>query len=397
MGLFAGRVRAMRMLHTSDWHASRVWKGLSRTHELALVLDSALRVARREKVDVLLCSGDVFDHAAPQAEAERVVFAFFRQLGELGVQSVVIAGNHDSAPRMAAWGTLAELVRVRVVTQPTPAEQGGVLHLTTSSGEALTVAALPFAPLRTLLSADDVLGKPTEARARYSDGVGAWVQKLTAGFRAESVNVLMAHTHVGGARFSGSERAVHVTQDWAADAGVLPASAHYVALGHLHRPQQVSAPAPTHYAGSPLHLDFGEAGEEKSMVLVDVRVGQRVPTIQRIPYEGGVPLMKVNVSLTQLERDAEHWRRQGHLHITVPLSAPDPDLYARVRRLVPNAVAVEMDIPVAPRVVNTAVDIRTGAIPKDVYAAYLRASTQADPDPVLLDAFEALRAQTAGE
>ena len=108
----------MRIVHTSDWHAGRVWKGLRRLDELGRVLEHLGDFLEREKIDLLLMSGDVFDSGAPNPEAEKLVFSFFKRTGQAGVPSVVIAGNHDSPKRLQAWGTLAELVNVHVVGVP---------------------------------------------------------------------------------------------------------------------------------------------------------------------------------------------------------------------------------------------------------------------------------------
>src|SRR5262249_7588119 len=149
----------------------------------------------------------------------------------------------------------------------------------------------------------------TEARQRYADSLKAVVEHLASRFRPDAVNILVAHTHVEGAVLSGSERQVHVGEQWAAAAQALPARAHYVALRHIHKPQQVrSAPAPTYYAGSPLQLDFGEAGEEKSFVVVNARPRQPA-RVEQVPYRGGKPLTLVRATFAELERDAPRLRQ----------------------------------------------------------------------------------------
>ena len=88
------------------------------------------------------------------------------------------------------------------------------------------------------------------------------------------MNLVVAHSHIAGAKGSGSERVVTMGEEWAATAQSLPATAQYVALGHIHRPQRVMAAAShTEFAGSPLQLDFGEVGEEKSFVVIEVTPG----------------------------------------------------------------------------------------------------------------------------
>jgi exonuclease SbcD len=170
------------------------------------------------------------------------------------------------------------------------------------------------------------------------------VGQLTAGFQAHAVNLLVAHTHLHGAAFGGSERAVHLGEDWAAPVQVLPTTAHYIALGHIHKPQQIEGAVPARYAGSALQLDFGEAGDEKSFVLVEAEPRTRA-TVTPVPYEGGIPLGEAAGTLDELEASASEYRQAGWLRVTVKLDAPDPEINRKVRQLLPNATKVRVDLP----------------------------------------------------
>src|SRR5579863_7585202 len=99
----------MRIVHTSDWHAGRLWKSLRRLDELEAALASLAEFVEIEHADLVLVSGDIFDNGTPIADAERLVFAFLKRMGAAGVKTIVIAGNHDSPARLQAWGSLAEL------------------------------------------------------------------------------------------------------------------------------------------------------------------------------------------------------------------------------------------------------------------------------------------------
>jgi len=105
-------------------------------------------------------------------------------------------------------------------------------------------------------------------------GMRTLVAQYARRFRADAVNLLCLHTHLDGAVFTGSERRVHLGEAWACAPHALPATAQYIALGHIHRPQRVPAPSPAEYAGSPLQLDYGEAGESKSFVRIDATPGR---------------------------------------------------------------------------------------------------------------------------
>ena len=85
---------------------------------------------------------------------------------------------------------------------------------------------------------------------------------LTEGFTADTVNLVMAHATLLGGRRGGGERDVQTSLDYELPASMFPASAHYVALGHLHRQQEIPGPCPIFYSGSPLAIDFGEEANE---------------------------------------------------------------------------------------------------------------------------------------
>jgi exonuclease SbcD len=382
----------VRIVHTSDWHAGRIWKGLARLDELDAVLDHLARFVERERVDLLLVTGDVFDHAAPVAEAEAIVFGFLKRIGRSGAETVVIAGNHDHPARMKAWGTLAELVGVRAVTKPSRPDEGGVLTIATRSGEQAVVGALPFAGIGDLLSALEVAGEETLARQRYADAMRDIIVALASRFRRDAVNLLMAHTHLEGALLARSERPVHCSDQWAALPQALPSAAHYVALGHIHRPQAVEAsPAPARYAGSPIQLDFGEAGQDKSFVLVEASPG-RPARVELVPFEGAKALRQVTLALDEIPERADELRG-AWLRVEVPLDRPDPDVASKVRSLLPGAVDVRVLLP--PADAAPSLLPQPSRTPRDEYAAYVLAERKAEARPELLDAFDALMKECA--
>lgn len=383
----------MRIVHTSDWHVGRIWKGRSRHEELHAVLDHLAEFIEREKIDLLLMTGDVFDHSAPSAEAERLVFTFLRRVGAAGTQSVFIAGNHDSPARMEAWATLAELVAVNVVARPAAPDAGGTLELTANGGEKAVVAALPFANVGHLVTAAELGDDETRARLQYADGIKSMVTKLCSKFRADAVNLFLAHTHLDGATLANSERKVHVSEQWAAAPQSMPANAHYVALGHIHKPQRVAAAAPpTYYAGSPIQLDFGEIGEEKSFALIEARAGHPAQ-VRQIAYEGGRPLREVRASLSELEQLAPDLAG-AWLRVIVPMAQRDPDLAARVRRILPDAVVIHPELPTADA--SSPQSPTDGHSPAERYMAYVREHGRT-PDAALIGAFEALRERCSSD
>lgn len=391
----------MRIAHTSDWHAGRVFRQVPRLPEMEQILERFGDDLEHENVDLLLVSGDVFDTGAPSARAEGLVFSFFKRVGRAGIRTVVIAGNHDNAARMEAWGRLAELVNVTVVDRPRTRAGGGLVEVQTRAGERALVAAVPFASPRLFVSALDMamgtesssgerVAGDTVARRSYADGLAGVVSHLAEGFAPDAVNLLMLHTHLVGAAFSGSERQVHLGSDWAAVPEAIPGRAQYVALGHLHRSQRVeAAPAPTFYSGSPLQLDFGEVGEEKSWRLVELRAGQPAD-VEQVPYRGGRRLVRITADLPALQADAARLSADDALlWVRVPMLLPEPELNARVRQLLPNAVRVEAVLGGASPAPG---EDRPppGASEREMFRAFYRSRKGGEPPEALLDAFNAL-------
>lgn len=380
----------MKIVHTSDWHVGRRWKGIQRLDELEAVLDHLAGFIERESIDLVLHTGDLFESRNPPAEAEQLVNRFLVRVGRTGARMLVIAGNHDDPLRFDARSLLTEHVNVQILGRPRAASRGGTRTLETRSGEKAVVAALPFASPGAWVSALDLAGEEAAARSKYARMFELAVKDLCAPFRKDAVNLLMAHTHLEGAAFGESERRVHIGEDWAASPEVLPSRASYIALGHIHKPQQIDARAPAWYAGSILQMDFGEAGEEKTFAVVTASPGKRA-TVEHVPYEGGLPLIDLRASFAELEEIADSYRR-GWLRVTVPLTEKDPDLNRKVRELLPNALVVRAELPETEEMPD--IRLESGVPPVQHYAAYhLREHEQA-AELAVLDTFQDLYDQT---
>ncbi|WP_022799645.1 exonuclease SbcCD subunit D [Deinococcus ficus] len=386
----------MRVLHTADFHAGRTLRGFDRTPEIHAALTEIADLARTERVDAVLVSGDLFDTANPSADAEHAVFDFFLKLRDAGVPGVVIAGNHDSAARLDSVTGLLGWVGIQVVAQPTGNPVQMVRHVDTKSGETLTVGALPYLSERRLVKAADLLGGDVGAwRQKYREGMGFFLRRLGEGFRPGSVNMLMAHATMDGAVPSGSERTLQfdLTNQYTLSGLQLPAGAQYVALGHIHKPQQVGEVPLACYPGSIIQLDFGEGGEKKQVNLIEVEVG-RPARVHAVPLSSGRELRTVRVDLDQVEARLSGMRDYaGLLKVVVraPAGTALPGLKDRVLKLMPNTLAVDLDALqedlVAPELKREGLSLtelyeryyqeRRGELPDDVRAAFREAHDRA--------------------
>ena len=260
----APTVATVRVLHTADWHVGKSLKGLSRLDEQEQVLREIVRVTREQEVDAVLVAGDLYDSAAPSAAAQRLVVRTLMALARTEAQVVVIAGNHDHAATFDAYRPFAGAAGVTLVGSVRTAETGGVVEFTSRGGERATVAVLPFLSQRYAVRAAELVAQsPAENTSTYDQHVRSLVRALTAGFRTDAVNLVMAHLTVLGGTFGGGERAAQSIFEYSVPAAVFPPDAHYVALGHLHRRQALAAPVPVHYSGAPLGRRLRGAGQHE--------------------------------------------------------------------------------------------------------------------------------------
>lgn len=367
----------MKLLHTSDWHVGKAIRGRSRAAEHREVLAEIAGIAERTSVDAVIVAGDLFDTSTPSPEAERIVYRALLDLATGGRPVVVIAGNHDSAQRLAAIAPLSEASGIHVASAVRPPDDGGVLELR-ADGDTALVALLPFPSQRYVATADVLLsGDAAAAQMAYGDRIARIVASLTAGFGAGTLNVVAAHLMVMGGTLGGGERGAHTVFDYWVPATAFPASTQYVALGHLHRAQQLPGPAPLHYCGSPLQLDFGEAQNEPSVAVVELRTG--LPAVVRpVPLTAGRRLRTLRGSLADvLARAAD----EGDHHLRLVLDEPARvGLADEVRAAVPSAV----DVVLAPRdgddgsAARTADPDRLRRTPRDLFGEYLREADVAD-------------------
>jgi exonuclease SbcD len=367
----------MRILHTADWHVGKTVRGRSRADEHVAVLAELAAVADAEDVDLVLVVGDVFDTAAPAPESERIVYRALLDLSAGGRRPVVVvAGNHDNPRRLGAVSPVFDLAGVHLQTTVRPPDDGGVLELTIArTGERARLALLPFLSQRHVVHASDLMDlDATETGGHYADRLARIVGVLTAGFTPETVNIVAAHVMVSGGMLGGGERSAHTIFDYWVSPGAFPVGAHYVALGHLHRPQRIEGPCPLWYPGSPLALDFGEERDRKAVLVVDAAPGTPAK-VREVPLRSGRAFRTVRGSMEQLTEIAADGpldpdeTEPPFVRVIVREKAR-VGLADEVRELFPDAVDVKVETPDAPG--GTAPLDRSGRSPHDLFGAYLQ-------------------------
>src|SRR5690242_5050767 len=291
----------MRILHTSDWHVGKVLKGRTRHDEHIKVLAQVVEIAQAERPDLVIVAGDLYDTAAPAADSTRVVTRALSALRRTGAQVVAIGGNHDNGAALDALRPWAEAagIALRGSVDRNPDEL--VITGVTEGGERWRLVALPFLSQRYAIRAAEMYElTAAEANQTYADHIARLLGKLSESFAEPgAVNLITAHLTIVGASAGGGEREAHTVMGYAVPSTVFPQNTHYVALGHLHRAQQVIGPCPVRYSGSPLAVDFGEEENISSVAIVDVAT-DKAARVRDVPITSAKALRPVRGPLEQL-------------------------------------------------------------------------------------------------
>ena len=322
-------ISRMKLLHTADWHLGKRLDHFSRLEEQKAVMDEICEIADREEVDAVLIAGDLFDHINPSIEAIELFYHTLKKLANEGKRPVIgIAGNHDSPDRVEAPDPLARECGIILAGYPnsnvhpfrlesglsvTKSEPGFLeLQLPQNKG-LLRLLLTPYANeirLKRFLGHDD----PEEnMRTTLQE---TWADLAEKHCDDNGVNILMTHLFVvnkpGDTIPEPEDEKSILTVGGAQEiyAGNFPEKIQYVALGHLHRPHFVTQkPYPIAYSGSPLAYSMSEAGQEKSVNILEVEPGKSV-SVRSVNLSKGKKLMrkkfeKIDEAVSWLENHPE--------------------------------------------------------------------------------------------
>ncbi len=279
----------MRILHTADWHLGRRLEGRSRHDEQVAALDEICRIAEEEHADAVVVAGDIFDTYHPPTESESLFYRTMTRLADRGRRGViVIAGNHDSPDRLLAADPYARSLGIVTIGYPKdipPLHDAGsdrtsclesdasfVRVRTPRRGEILSVLALPYPSESRLREAISVaVDDEEQAMIDYNRRIREFMEGIAGRFLPGEPNIIASHLFVHGGEESESERPISIGGAYTVDPTSFPGTAGYVALGHLHRSQEKRGERdiPIRYSGSILQYSFSEAGQKKSVVMLE--------------------------------------------------------------------------------------------------------------------------------
>jgi len=321
----------MRILHTADLHLGRQFNGIPLDDDHQVILDQTVSAVVDERADVLVIAGDIFDRAAPPATAVRQFNGFLsRVASETNAAVVMIAGNHDSGDRIASMSIMTDMQRALIRGTVSADERPLVL------ADAHGPVAFSGLPFTYEYAARECFGD--EGMQTPADVLAAQVASARRNVPKDGRWVIVAHAFVADATGSDSERPLAKVGNVETVGGDIFDGAHYVALGHLHRPQSVGTPR-LRYSGSPLAFGFDEADSAKSMSLIEIGATGEV-TIEEIPFK---PIRQVRVIRGKHAELLHAEPSQDFVKAVLTDDTPVIDGMKRLREVFPNACELSYD------------------------------------------------------
>lgn len=324
----------MRFIHTGDWHLGRLFHNLHLTDDQRYTLEGLVRLAAEVRADAVVVAGDVFDRAVPPTPAVELLDEVLAELA-LGLRMpvIIIAGNHDSPVRLQYLSGLVRRTGVHVIGQMA-AEPRGVV-LTDRQGQEFAFWPLAYTDPET---ARDIYGRPD--LHTHEEALIAQIGSIRERIDPALPQVLIAHAFVRGGTASESERPLTVGGTGEVSDAVF-SGFHYVALGHLHQPQQVSERI--RYAGSLLKYSFEEVDDPKSVTVVELGADGSVECEMReLPVRHDLKRLRGSfaelVSPPPLAPYVE-----AYLEVTLTDTGPVLDAMDRLRSLYPNILSLRRE------------------------------------------------------
>lgn len=321
----------VKLIHLSDLHLGKRLNEFSLLDDQEHILKTILGVIDEVSPDAVLIAGDVYDKPVPPAEAVRLFDDFLVRLSKRKLQVFVVSGNHDSAERIAFGGRLMDDSGIHMA----PVWRGSVSPVTLSDefGD-VNVYMLPFV-------------KPAHVRAVTDEEIGSYTDAVACAIRKMCVDpakrsVLVTHQFVTGAAQCDSEE-VSVGGTDNVDASVF-APFDYVALGHLHRPQNCGTPR-LRYCGTPLKYSFSEAGDEKSVTVVTLgkKGDLSVHTVPLTPKRDLREIRGTFSALTDPAFYAGSTLAEDYLRVVLTDEEEIPDAIGKLRQIYQNVMALDYD------------------------------------------------------
>ncbi len=297
----------MRILHTSDIHTGRRLKEHERTEEFRKFFCWLESQISNEHIDTLLISGDIFDNTTPSVTAQNIYYSFLARIANSPLRhTVIISGNHDSPSFIDAPSDILKLCKIHVIGQACDNPEDEVIPLYDSDGRLeLIICAVPFLRDKDVrrVNADDSF---SDIDSTLQLGIKNHYERVFERARSLRGNddipiIAMGHLFLknGKTREGDGVRSLYVGTSVEVGSDIFPEDIAYTALGHLHSPQSIGREN-IRYSGSPIAMGFGEAGQKKSVSIIETD-GRNFVSVNEIPVPVFQRLERISGSIDELE------------------------------------------------------------------------------------------------
>lgn len=321
----------MKLIHLSDLHIGKRVNEFSMAEDQKYILNQILEIIDREQPDCVVIAGDVYDKSIPSAEAVQILDDFLTRLAGRKIPTAMISGNHDSPERLSFGAQLMKESGIYV----SPVYDGQVqsIGFADEYGE-VRVYLLPFLKPATVRHVYE-----EETVESYQDAVETAISHLPLDTSCR--NVLVAHQFAAGASRCESEE-MSVGGIDQVDVSVFD-DFDYVALGHIHSPQSAGRPA-VRYCGTPLKYSFSEAGQQKSVSVVELFEKGRME-IREVPLTPLRDMRKIRGTYLELTARSFYQGTNTEDYIQAILTDEEdiPDGMQKLRIIYPNLMRLEYD------------------------------------------------------
>lgn len=327
----------MRIIHTSDWHLGQHFFTKSRAAEHQAFLHWLIEQIEENQIDALIVAGDIFDTGSPPSYARELYNRFVVELQPTGCQLVVLGGNHDSVSTLNESRDLLSCLNTTVISSASSQLEQQVIILKDRQHQpAAVLCAIPFLRPRDLVTsqAGESGGQKQlalqEAIAAHYQALYQHAVELRTELDLPLPIIATGHLTTVGVATSDSVRDIYIGTLDAFPAQAFP-PADYIALGHIHRAQQVAKTEHIRYSGSPIALSFDELNKEKSVYLVEFSQ-QSLSSVTPLFIPQFQPMQLIKGDLQQIERQLSEFAHHQGLPVWLDIEVATQDYLSDIQR-----------------------------------------------------------------
>ena len=326
----------MKWMHLSDLHLGKKVNEVSMVTDQEYILKQIIRIAKEESVDGILIAGDLYDKQIPSIEAVKLMDELLHDITDLQIPVCIISGNHDSAERLTFAADFLKRSKIYIADS----YNGEVYHIDFEDELGpIHVYMLPYIkPVMVKKYHQEFEGNSSD------EAMQEIMRHLIPKVNLDERNLFMCHQLVMGSLTCDSEEKSIGGLDQISPS--VFKDFDYVALGHIHSPQNMGAPT-IRYCGTPLAYSFSEAGQDKSVTIVDMKEKGKV-TVREVMLTPRLKMRKIRgfydeVTARDYYTNEAKGNPNDYLMVTLLDEEDVPEAIGKLRSIYPNIMQLMYD------------------------------------------------------